>query len=600
MDSSDLSDIFDFDPADYPPFSPTSSHSFSPVSSVFENRSGRSPSFGEAGPSRPSPPPLPPSTETGFPDSPAFRRHRSNSESSSLPDLSPPVLDQDQAQPLADPRLRHNDPALRSPTTGIAPSLLTLRRVAQPRSDIQRTDERDSTAQIMDGGSGRPGLRQRQAPTGPGSASGPSSGSTVVPRRRSLIEIQDEDGSDSDDDIVFTGANINPNPPQAQVQPRQQVEQEGARRGNRPTRNGNGNGNGRGPSPNRFRRMMDEIDNLVQRRGEEHDAIINDQQDERRRAILSPPVPPEPPAHAPLHLRPRIGLGGGGLYRRGQAVGRQNPGAGAGADAARYQNFPNIDESEEDGELGLFGRLLAAERFGRGFDLRTATGDLRARLAGLDRGLGWNLGGLVGAQFGELGPGPGEGGAGWGRREEDVQTILSKIPTPKYPSAMKGFTMDFDMDNIVSKEPIELDDEGNIIQRNDNKKKKRPTLVCAGCSSTLLVSSAYKSEEDKLWVSRCGHMLDQKCLTRLQTPTTNSEILSIVKQPDNDLLDIDAAHPPKRRKNAKRKVKKVEIKEPDEYTFRCPVEGCGRAHKSVLVDERWRAKEGQGAIAAYA
>ncbi|WWC71358.1 uncharacterized protein I206_105313 [Kwoniella pini CBS 10737] len=546
MASSEVSELFDLDQSFSPiAHSHESSHPFR--SPDYEGPFHNSEAEMEAGPSRFSPSSPNFWSDESPPNIRLRSRSRSRSGSNLLPILTSPY---------------NSDNILTSPlssTTSGALPLPSNRRRNLEALDIQQGDTRGLSEILTERRNGR-----NQHNTQNDFASG----SQVVPRRRSLIEIQD----DSDDDIVFTGENINPNPPLVQTTSHPREDETRRDRIVRATRR---------PSPNRFRRMMDEIDELVQQRGEAHDAIINDQQDERRRAILSPPAPLPPPG-----TRPRIGLGGGGLYRRGQVT---RPLTGVADRNERHQDYrdiPDLNMVENVVEPGILQRIMAARR------IRDGSGIIAGGAEGLELGLGfgqlagWNLGGLAGG-------GPADIGLGL-RREEDVQTILSKVSAPKYPEPDKGFTTDFDMDNISNKEPIELDDDGNIIKRN----KVKPSIICISCSSKLLVSSAYKSEEDRIWVLRCGHLIEQKCLNRIQTPTTNSEILSIIKQADNDLLGDN--HMSKRRKNAKRKVKKVEIKQPDEYTYRCPIEGCGKKHKSIFVGEKWMSKDGEGAIAAYA
>ncbi|WVW85396.1 hypothetical protein I302_107434 [Kwoniella bestiolae CBS 10118] len=419
----------------------------------------------------------------------------------------------------------------------------TRRRNLDESLNIRRGDQRGLSQILQErrrGSAGAGGSRNdNQLPVAQARARAPAPG-----RRESIVEVED----DSDDDIVFTGENLNPNPNPVVPPPRP---------GGRERREGNG----RAPSPGRFRRMMDEIDDLLFQRGAAHDAIINDQDDERRRQILSPPVA------APIPPR-RIALGGGGLFRRNQA--------------------PAQNDEEE---------YHPAMRYippGPGFYAHGEPGMEEMALRFNFRGLGGLAGGLV----------IGGGGGGMIRQQqEDVQTILSKINPQPYPKSLitKGFTNDFDMDSIVSKEPIELDDEGNIITRKAKHKKEH--LVCSQCNLPLLVSSSYTSPKDKIWVLRCGHMLDECCLDKLQTPITQRELSSVIRQEEAKTGTLDGDGTPekkRRRKNASRKAKKVEPPRPDEYAFKCPVVGCGREHRSVNVEGGWRAKDGEGALPAYA
>ncbi|WWC90576.1 uncharacterized protein L201_005512 [Kwoniella dendrophila CBS 6074] len=453
--------------------------------------------------------------------------------------------------------------------------------------NIQRGDQRGLSQILTDRRQGQSQLQGSSSSTiipvaGPSrtrnhnaNASGSESRTLNTDRRRtrSIVEIED----DSDDDIVFTGENRNPNPPQIPV----------ARPHWTPA-NADNYGNRR-PSPGRFRIMMNEIDDIIAERSARHDAIVNDQEDERRRQILSPPIQEPRP-------RPRIGLGGAVLFTRGRPVGPPNSRPAHRQIEARRVHLEGRDNSEDEEEPvpPIYARFMDALGF-------------RERLAGWGGPPGADgVGGLgLDAPLGmlaELGGIPRPAGlGGMGRRQEDFQAILSKVELPKYSKPTnKEYVMDFDMDSIVEKEPIELDDDGNLIKQSMNKQKKKPYLICSNCPNPLLVSSAYKTPEDRLWVLRCGHLLDQSCLNKLQTPITTKELLSIQKQPDTHLLNNEDQLPKRRKKNASRKVKKPEEKKPDEYTFYCPVEGCHKSHKSIYVDESWKPKDGEGALAAYA
>ncbi|KAK6910876.1 hypothetical protein L486_05118 [Kwoniella mangroviensis CBS 10435] len=490
----------------------------------------------------------------------SYRRRRSpfsSSESgsdtdSSLGDI--PLVN----RPRNNPDIPSSPPAELRNRNNIA--AFNRRRNLDETLNVRRGDQRGLSQILQD--------RRRGQPDGNADAGMGGSSASQQPaerpsgRRNTIVEVDD----DSDDDIVFTGENRNPNPnpnPPPNLRPiLRQAHQSRAYGAIRQRLNQNQNAQDRifrAPSPGRFRRMMDEIDELLDRRGEAHDAIINDQEDERRRQILSPPVTvPIPPR--------RIGLGGGGLFRRNAPPQAQIP----------------ADELNNDAVPGWLAPLGQVFRFanGRG-DPDRAEMEMR-----------FQLGGLAGGMFG--------GGIRHQQQQEDIQTILSKIAPPPYPKTMitKGFTNDFDMDSIVRNEPIELDDEGNIIKNNTIKQKE--CLVCSECHLPLLVSSAYKSPSDKLWVLRCGHLLDEYCLNSLQTPQTPLEISSIVRHETND----GTPEKKRRRKNASRKVKKPDPPKPDEYTFRCPVIGCGKEHQSVhFVDDeegRWKAKDGEGALPAYA
>ncbi|WWC93374.1 hypothetical protein V866_000208 [Kwoniella sp. B9012] len=495
---------------------------------------------------------------------PSYRRRRSPFSSSqsgsdtdsSLGDI--PLVNRPIYRPRNNPDIPSTPPA--EPRNGNNIAAGNRRRNLDETLNVRRGDQRGLSQILQD--------RRRGQPDGNADAGASGSRDTQQPaarpsgRRNTIVEVDD----DSDDDIVFTGENRNPNPnPNPNPPPNlrhilrraQQPEAHGAIR-ERANQNQNArNMILRAPSPGRFRRMMDEIDELLDRRGEAHDAIINDQEDERRRQILSPPVAVPVPSR-------RIGLGGGGLFRRNAPPQAQIP----------------ADELNDDGAPGWPAHFRQVFRFANG----RGDPDMAEMEMGIHiRGLGMFGGGIRHQQ-----------------QQEDIQTILSKISPPSYPKTRvtKGFTNEFDMDSIVRNEPIELDDEGNIIKNNTIKKKE--CLVCSECHLPLLVSSAYKSPSDKLWVLRCGHLLDEYCLNSLQTPQTPQELSSVIRHETTD----GTPEKKRRRKNASRRVKKPDPPKPDEYTFRCPVTGCGKEHKSVhFVDDeegRWKAKDGEGALPAYA
>jgi hypothetical protein len=184
----------------------------------------------------------------------------------------------------------------------------------------------------------------------------------------------------------------------------------------------------------------------------------------------------------------------------------------------------------------------------------------------------------------------GAGGAGpaGSRRDEDVRAIIASVPDFDYPDPTKGFTRDFE---ITSTEPISIDENGAVVPTSSTDK---PYLACANCSERLRLSSAYRSPADRIWALRCGHLIDQRCLDTLFTPTTSAELASVLP-PMGELLDV-----PVRKGRKKAKIMK---KDPQRtFAWRCPVKGCGRMHCSTQAagQEEWRQKEGEGALQVYA
>ncbi|KAK8854609.1 hypothetical protein IAR55_003348 [Kwoniella newhampshirensis] len=381
-----------------------------------------------------------------------------------------------------------------------------------------------------------------------------------------------EDG-ESDDDFEITGVNINPDPVPA-----------------RPRRHHS--------PPNRrlpdreFERAMAAVDQRVAEARAQVNEIAAAEAEERRRQIFSPP--PVLPAPEP---RPRIGLGGGVMVR-GDRLFNFIPRPG-GEGVARRHTQPAQDDAPQHNQPNNNDGVINWGRVGRyrAMDVLGAMGgDVLA---------GFGFGDILGMM----------GGAGpAGMREENVQTILSRVEPPVYENVEPGFTQSFDLDEIdsefkaQSREPIEIDEDGNVIPRKGRKFQKS-YLVCASCTDPLLVSSAYRSPEDRVWMLRCGHLIDQKCLNKLSIPTTEKELARVDKHPDV-LGGIEAAEevllPSKSRRAkqpraAKRAKKTVEVeRRPDEYTWRCEVECCGMEHKSEEVGGVWKGVEGEGAVAVYA
>ncbi|WVR09418.1 hypothetical protein IAU60_006485 [Kwoniella sp. DSM 27419] len=420
-------------------------------------------------------------------------------------------------------------------------------------------------------------------------------GPVTRPRRNTVVEIDDSSSDDEaivvthagpsrqaravaldevvevddDDDIVFTGQRQNPNPPRPVP-----VEQPAP--------------GGPGRQPDDFRRAMNEIDDIIAQRREAHDAIIAGQDDERRRQILSPPAVHTPsPQPAP---RPRIGLGGGGLYRGGERQRGDRPWGMQplpGPDAMGRHAAPGLflrpwpDPAGERGDLAresLYRRLAGGDMF------NVMNPNVGARLRAIAMGLGDILGPAGG-------PGPGR---------EDVPQILAKVEMPSFDPPPKGYTREFDMDQAVGgSDLITIDDEGNVIE---NEHRRKPYIACASCDSPLLVASAYRSPNDRVYTLRCGHMIHQQCLDIAQIPQTPRQLASVDRHPDilGDPDSPEVAGGGRKRRNKRRRVRKVEEKKPDEYSWHCPIAGCGREHTSVHVDGVWTGKEHQGAVAIYA
>ncbi|ODN90729.1 hypothetical protein L198_06045 [Cryptococcus wingfieldii CBS 7118] len=257
--------------------------------------------------------------------------------------------------------------------------------------------------------------------------------------------------------------------------------------------------------------------------------------------------------------RPRIGLGGA-VFRRG---------------GARRQFVLGRPPTSPPQQHGQDAMAAPGQQFFLGGN---NVGHFMMNALGAGMGFHIGLGG-VGIAF---------GGAGPARAEADIETILRSVEVPKYPAPTAGFVANFDMEEAQSKQAIEIDDNGVV-----KKKRKQPILVCAKCKDPLLISEAYRTPADRIWALRCGHIIDQKCLDEIQAPRSIMEMASVDKHPD--VLD---EQPAKRRKGV-RKAKEQE-KPADEYTWKCPVEGCGKRHMSKDIGGSWVMGEGEGALQVYA
>ena len=211
---------------------------------------------------------------------------------------------------------------------------------------------------------------------------------------------------------------------------------------------------------------------------------------------------------------------------------------------------------------------------------------------------------ILGGDFGVLGMGSAVGVAGGaGRREDDVLGIISKVELPEFEATRDGFTANFGLDELIKPpSPIRLDDEGRVVKTRFKKPREKPYLACANCPEPLLVSSAYRSQSDRVWALRCGHMIDQRCLEALSTPVTEDELATILHYPPGDLpiLGLEAVSKKRGRSKRAKVMKRTSPPPPDEFEWRCPVEGCGKVHRSVLEGEMWVQKEGEGALSVYA
>lgn len=320
------------------------------------------------------------------------------------------------------------------------------------------------------------------------------------------------------------------------------------------------------------------LNDVLERRRRQAEAIFNDEADERRRAVLSPPAA----AAAAAAPQPPIRLGGA-VFRAGnrQINYEAQPAGGPNRPRHRRVRTPSPPPGGRGGR-----------HFG---DMDGGAHGIFDRLFNFLPGLGGDHhpAGIADLLMGALPMFAGGNGAGPAgiRREDDVQAIIAAVPEFQYPEVPADFTRDFE---VVDKQPIALDDNGKVIPSTS-----KPFLACARCGEPLLLSSAYRSPGDRVWVLRCGHMVDQKCLDEISTPTTSAELAKVLP-PMGEPLDMPDA--PVRRGRKKARVSKKEASAPRVYNFTCPVKGCGKVHAATQSagQQGWAQREGDGALQAYA
>ncbi len=318
-----------------------------------------------------------------------------------------------------------------------------------------------------------------------------------------------------------------------------------------------------------------ELNRLVDRRREATEALLAADNDERRRAILSPS--PAPPPRERAH---RVGFGGAVLRAGDRQLNYEPLPQG-------YNEAARIRRENEAHRWFAYPRPRFAARF-------------QAMLAPVTNYMGRGMGTGIGMGMGMGMADVGVGGAG--RREDDVAGIISKVDLPEFDPPQEGYMANFEIDESVKASkptsPIALDEDGRVIS---TKPKSKPYLACANCPEPLLVSSAYRTGSDRVWALRCGHMIDQRCLDDLSTPSTEDELASVHRHPPGDLPVLGAdSHPIKKGRKRAKVTKKTSPPAPDEYEWKCPVDGCGRVHCSVREGENWKQKEGEGALSVYA
>ena len=293
---------------------------------------------------------------------------------------------------------------------------------------------------------------------------------------------------------------------------------------------------------------------------------------------LPPPPPPDDPPPPPP--RPRIGLGGAVLRR-----GHQQINYGTALPARRPEPYPAVDLPQFEERLHA-----RAERVRRAREAQHAEhpGMIANIVHNLMNGdpngerLEAILHRLRPAGVGRFIPGlhPGAGQA-----LEDPSAITARIPMPEALDLPEGFTSDFDLNDT-----IEI----------DQPKHAKRFMACTKCHDPLYINDGQKSQDDRVWGLRCGHLIDQKCLLEISSPQVEDDRLNIIRPPPGG-LDIlgEEGGKVKKRGGYKRKANKRTTNEPVEYEWKCPVESCGWGHVSVLKEAEWKQDEEEGAVQLY-
>jgi hypothetical protein len=165
-------------------------------------------------------------------------------------------------------------------------------------------------------------------------------------------------------------------------------------------------------------------------------------------------------------------------------------------------------------------------------------------------------------------------GAGPAAQQETVAEILASVTPPSFDPPTAGYTVDFeipaDFGNSTTGTdaeghtkpnsiPITIDEDGHVVSdrpaksrrlntKSPKKKVKatrppkppaKPYLACANCANPLYLSEQYRSEADKVYLLRCGHVLDERCLDPLSRPVTMEQESSVIRFPAEGLELLD-------------------------------------------------------------
>jgi hypothetical protein len=192
-----------------------------------------------------------------------------------------------------------------------------------------------------------------------------------------------------------------------------------------------------------------------------------------------------------------------------------------------------------------------------------------------------------------------------GRMALDPKAICAAVVPPAYPlieNAPPGTTYDFNTQEMAT---IQQAADGSMVE------SVAPDLGCAFCTFKLLASSAYRNDDDKVWVLRCGHLIHQSCLVDLSTPTKQEEdrllppslpVLGGEEEEEEKQAGGSRKRRRTRRGHARRDPNQMDKEEEKhlEWEYKCPIKGCGREHTSYMKGEGgWKQRAGRGAMNVF-
>ncbi|KAF7773175.1 hypothetical protein Agabi119p4_5342 [Agaricus bisporus var. burnettii] len=223
----------------------------------------------------------------------------------------------------------------------------------------------------------------------------------------------------------------------------------------------------------------------------------------------------------------------------------------------------------------------------------------------------------------------------------EIIDVTSPVVEPKSTAFHKPIVIDDEEDEMTaaSSSGSLSFPESHPGPQTPKKSPAAPTLVCARCLGSLILGNNLTSEEQKLrrvWGLRCGHLIDGRCLLEIGRPpqlqhsdtipdpepllpatvdrkgkgkakvAVNEEERHDNPQDDGDTsirsrlrsrhVNPTAASSsnPTTKRTTRTKQTQSQMP-PPEYTWYCPVHGCGREHVSVKVNGEWIPEREDGA-----